>query len=352
MRKLIKEFLLKISISVLLGIAAYFFVESFVAAMAVVVFLFVILLAKPSLRICHHFLVRSKRFQMYFDFLKFKSYIPNQLEVVNLGSSSAKYAFDYSGLMHGMNFALAPQTLQYDFSILKNYHSYIKPGGVVLIPLCPFTGCVGKESPNPQDDVKYYALLHPAVIHNYDAEIAKNIGVNTRNPAYIAIKQLGIKSFIRTVLVSLIKPHPFMSGDNPLKGDALVKDAEIRIESWMKQFGIDDLYSTHISESRQKAINYNIELLINIVDFCHERDFKPVIVLPPVTKLLHSRIPTIFRNLYIYSLVNNDILKKIPFLNYFDDQQFSDDDLYFNSFFLNSRGGKLFTKQVLTDIFD
>jgi hypothetical protein len=267
-----------------------------------------------------------------------------------LGSSSAKYAFNYTGLIRGINFALAPQTLRYDFSILKNYHSYIKSGGIVLIPLCPFTGCVGEESPNPQDDIKYYTLLHPAVIHNYDPEEAKKIRANAQNLIYIAMKQLGLKLFIRTFLASLIRLHRYMLAKNPLKGDALVRDAEMRIESWMKQFGIDDLCSTHISAENQKAIMYNIKLLSNIVDFCLQRDFKPVIVLPPVTKALHSRIPFIFRESYIYSLLNNDVLKKIPFLNYFDNEQFSDNDLYFNSFLLNARGGKLFTRQIVMDI--
>jgi hypothetical protein len=348
-RKLVKEFLLKISVSVLLGTVGYFLFKSIVIALAIVFVLLVILLIKPGLKICYYFLARSKRFQMYFDFLKFRA-VPRQLEVVNLGSSSAKYAFDYTGLMHGMNFALAPQTMRYDFSILKNYHSYIKPGGVVLIPLCPFTWCVGENFQNPKDDVKYYALLHPAVIYDYDFAIGRKISTGKPNLIYMAIKRLSLKSLF-TFLLSLIRPHRSMLSNNPLKGEALVRDAEIRIKNWMKQFDISDLYSECVSENNQRAITYNIELLVDIVNFCLERDYKPVIVLPPATKALQSKIPVVFRELYIYSLLNDDVLKNILFLNYFDNEQFLDDNLFFNSFFLNSRGSKLFTKQIIADIF-
>lgn len=49
------------------------------------------------------------------------------LDVVNLGSNSGVYAFEYSDLdLLGMNWALGPQSLVHDFNILKNYFSYLK----------------------------------------------------------------------------------------------------------------------------------------------------------------------------------------------------------------------------------
>jgi hypothetical protein len=349
MKKLIKEFCLKMPICVLFGVLICFTTTSLTLGLTVGILLFFVLLAKSCLKICYHFLVRSKRFQAYFDFLTFKAPIPNHLEIVNLGSSSAKYAFNYTELINGTNFALAPQTLRYDFSILKNYHSYIKSGGIILIPLCPFTGCVGEESPNPQDDIKYYAILHPAVIHDYSAKTAKKITTDTKNLLFIASKQLGLKSFLRTFLAALIRQHRYYLG-KPLNKPALERDAELRINSWMKQFSLDDLNSKYISDKNQLAINYNIRLLSDIVQFCLQRDFRPVIIIPPVTQALHSRLPVIFRELYIYSLLTSDTLRNVRFLNYLDDVRFSDDALFFNSFFLNEKGSKLFTAQVISDI--
>ena len=62
-------------------------------------------------------------------------------DVINLGSLSAKYAFDYSCLsIKGANFAIPSNPLLGDYHILRNFSSYLKPeGSVVIITLCPFS---------------------------------------------------------------------------------------------------------------------------------------------------------------------------------------------------------------------
>lgn len=77
------------------------------------------------------------------DCKKFWSHNTFNLDVVNLGSNSGKYAFEYSEEhVKAANWAMGPQTLLADFEILKNYCSYLKNDAVVIIPLCPFT-CLG-----------------------------------------------------------------------------------------------------------------------------------------------------------------------------------------------------------------
>ena len=57
---------------------------------------------------------------------KFKK-VPTELEIINLGSSYSRNAFDYNLTNYkGFNFALQPQSLSYDFRILKNYKDNIK----------------------------------------------------------------------------------------------------------------------------------------------------------------------------------------------------------------------------------
>ena len=89
------------------------------------------------------------------------------LDVVNLGSNSGVHAFDYSDTkLLGMNWALGPQSLVHDFSILKNYFSYLKENATVIITLCPFSCLV--SSYNKQQNFKYYTFLHPATILDFD----------------------------------------------------------------------------------------------------------------------------------------------------------------------------------------
>ena len=62
------------------------------------------------------------------------------LEIVNLGSSVSKYAFDYSNCNNkAANWAMAPQTFVGDYAILSNYLSFLSDNAIVIITLCPFS---------------------------------------------------------------------------------------------------------------------------------------------------------------------------------------------------------------------
>lgn len=74
-----------------------------------------------------------------------------------------------------------------------------------------------------------------------------------------------------------------------------------------------------------------------LIDFCTERGYKPVYVIPPVTEHLAKYYTPKFEERYIYGYlkeVNRDVLT----LDYSKDKEFRfNDDLFFNSFFLNKK---------------
>ena len=132
--------------------------------------------------------------------------------------------------------------------------------------------------------------------------------------------------------------------------ETLEKDADQWIKGWKEQFNINDLDSKNIPEEIKIAIQNNAKTLSKMIDFCRERDLRLVFVLPPVTKILNSKFSSTFKELYIYSLFDGSEKNDVQFLNYLDDERFSDDNYFFNSYFLNAKGRKLFTNQVLKDI--
>lgn len=63
--------------------------------------------------------------------------IPNGLQLVNLGSNHPKFGFDYDGLnVKAMNWAVGPQSLEYDFAILRKECHHLADKAAVLIPIC------------------------------------------------------------------------------------------------------------------------------------------------------------------------------------------------------------------------
>lgn len=285
--------------------------------------------------------------QKFGDVKRIKKQLVFNLDVVNTGSNSAYYGIDYTSVqVKGANLAMRPQSLPQDLNMLKMFESYIKPKGVILVPLGPFSSCYKTYSQN--DLERYYGVWHPGLIENFDIEKCENYWRVMNSPLRNAFVPI-IKGFVRTFINFVLQGKDKNEYDfQPLNELQLEKDAEQWIDGWKKQFEIDDLNDklpSHILEGREKRI----ATLGELITFCKDREFKLVFVMPPVTKYLSSKFSKTFRKNYIYSFLAEAGAKDIPFLDYLDDGELSDSDLYFNSFFLNKRGRKVFTGRVLKD---
>ena len=349
MKKVIKEISVAFCLSSLIGVGVYLFFTSFLLSILISGFILFLAFIKPTYRMLNHYFRRSRKFKDYFDFVKFLDYVPQNIDIVNLGSSSGNFDFEYDKSIKGLNWALAPQTLYYDFNILKQYYSFLKPNATVIFSLCPFSSCITNFT-QPGSDLKYYSFLHPAMICEYSEDKHKTIRSLIYHPILMSYKILGLKKFLHSFLASVIKHHPCNSLKNTLSEKALEKDANNWIEGWKNQFQIESLDSEKISEESKNSILFNGQLISDIAIFCNRRDLNLVFILPPMTSVLSSNFSGLFRENYIYSLFSNENTSNLLFLNYIDDKRFSDKDLYFNSYFLNARGRKLFTNQVLKDI--
>jgi hypothetical protein len=272
------------------------------------------------------------------------------IDLVNLGSSSGKYAFDYSDIpLKASNWAMGPQALALDYAILQNYCSYLKDNATIILTLCPFTCMVGFNYISFTD--KYYTILHHSSIPGFSIEKKIKICNLKNKPSLVMSNKEIVKSFI-TIPLSFVKQiiqfYRTMER-NPHNDKELKKDALKWITGWKSQFSIVDLNST-LNDIQQNNFNSSALILHDIVTFCKERGYNPVIVIPPVTKYLNVYFNQIFKKIYIYDYIKKAQVENIPFLDYMDDERFSDPNLYFNSFFLNLRGRKIFTKQVLKDL--
>ena len=273
--------------------------------------------------------------------VKYRINITRNYDIVNLGSNSGKFAFAYenSGLT-GSNWAVGPQSLSYDYRVMKNYFSYIRYGGTIIFTMTPFGFCL-KDYADDKFNMKYYLFLDPTLIINY-SRCKKSLSIAYPLPSspIEAIKRL-IKDVPADNRLSLTT--------NSMSPEEIEEDAAKWINGWKQQFSISDLEAP-VSEQNRDHIAYNTNLLTEMISFCLERNLKPVIVLPPTTKALSSKLSESFRESYIYSIIRNANTHQIPFLNYLDDARFSDNELFFNSFFLNAKGRKVFTQTVLSDL--
>jgi len=265
------------------------------------------------------------------DCSKFWNHQTFDLDVVNLGSSSSVAAFDYSGIagLKVANWAMAPQTLVADFEILRNYSCFLKQGATVIIPLCPFS-CLGGSNDDLAD--KYYTVLNIASIPHASYR---------RQQQQMEIKNNPWRYY---PLVQLIARKPKTTN---LEVGNFAADAKMRMESWRKEFSMIR-FTDPLSLVNRDAYQDGAKILSRIVDYCVERDFNPIIVMPPVSEALREKFTPEMKKLYIDEFVNKGNGNKAKYLDYFEDKRFELSDFQ-NSFVLNSEGARKFTGIILKD---
>jgi len=342
MREKLKLIFIECICSLVIAVIVYIVLKSIIWAVVIFLILVALIMIQPVLLVLNKLIKRTNWYKSQLaDGWKFRKDISCELDLCNLGSNSGNYAFDYESTgLKAENWAVGPQTLSYDFRVLKNYFSYLKEGATVLIPICPFSGCI-KDFEEESVNYKYYSFLHPKMILSYSKNTNKKVMRLVNTP---------FQQSPFTSLKRLIRDIPLVDTQKELIDENLMEiDAESWMKSWKNQFQISDL-DAPVSERNQDCIKYNIRLLTDMITFCLDRNLHPVVILPPVSKALNSKFSETFRENYIYSFVREAIHDSIPFLDYFNDRQFLDSSLYFDALFMNKKGGKLFTKQVLNDL--
>lgn len=265
-------------------------------------------------------------------------------DCVNLGSSAAYWCFDYAGTgVRGMNWANKPQTLLNGFRLLQNFHSILRQGGKVFIVIQPCTGL--NCHTGLMDTFKYLGTLDDTLLDPTWRSKAYRF-----NAMPIFFGRSALRAVIRYLLKKervSVPPAGATQEENPMGPQALEKDAERWVAGWQAQFGIQDLEAPLTAENLEgRAIR--VKVMRELVDFARERGYEPIYVIPPMTAALANRLTPIFWEQYVASFLR-EVDRDVRTLDYLRQPKWQDASLFFNSFFMNAKGRRLFTKQVLMD---
>ncbi len=275
------------------------------------------------------------------DCRKFWELDKNEIEVVNLGSSSGVYDFDYSAIpLKGMNWAIAPQSMVGDFAILKQYESRLKKGATIIYPLCPFTSISGAEE--YVEDRCYSFMNYEMIPHAHYIRYAK----------VMQMKENPLLFYPLMAFAMDIKKRLFLRrGQNEIMDNQQLKrNAETILCGWKKQFKLDNL-SQPFDGHNQMIYEKGVHLLKEIVLFCKKSGYRLVIVIPPMHKALASLFLSSDIENLIDGFIRSSIDDSVEYYNMMDDKQFSEDSSFFiNSYYLNKRGAKEYTNYLLKKI--
>ncbi len=281
--------------------------------------------------------------EIYPDNAWYRKHDERNFDLVNLGSNSAKYAFDYTNEpVKAMNWSSGTQTLIDDYKLIRNFHSILKENGTVIITIMPFTS-INKKT-GLIDAFKFYKVLDSTQIA---PEYRKKCGILERLP--ICFGKPAVKAAIKKLLGRDREMPDLSVADKNLMNDKdLENHAAMMIESWKKEFSIDDLEQP-LTEQNREGRSVRVEVMGKLLDFLKERGYRVVFVIPPVSGYLKKYFTDQFMKIYIYSYLRQ-VCRDIPILNYMANSDFFDKDLYFNSYYLNKRGAGMFTHRVISDL--
>ena len=285
---------------------------------------------------------KSNWYYNQFPHLREFERLERNADIICIGSTPAKNAIDFDTVSNvkGYNLAICPETIFYDFQVLKNYHSYLRDGGTVLFVLCPFTFLkdfyrneFGSQS---YLNIRYYPVLHRAMIDNFDYKLYHKW---VEEPLLIG------KDAWKRLIKDRTQSRAMCHETNPDTEEQSKQLCRERVKNWMREFQMTDLIPEHIPQRTEAAIQGNIKIFKQMKAFVEERGYHPVIVIPPFPSEMTELLP---ENLVEHTLFEPVKQTGIPYISYYGKEEWLSRDLYYHGFLLNATGRKKLTINIIT----
>ena len=254
--------------------------------------------------------------------------LPQEIDIVNTGSSHAASGINYS-VLDGFNcrqFSAAGQTLEYDLKLLKQYSGNLKRGGIVIIPINHLSFTRLDEEMQLKHSLRYYRILEPGFIEGFN-----------------------LSDYM------LYKVFPILTSDNELF-DAMKKKPINTTSRTMA-----DYTQTQIANAiaRNKASYFDqyeydpkcLDTLCEIIEFAYELDMRPVMVTIPVSDA--------YGQLSNETMINNFnkaleyVIEKygVEYYGYAQDTDIASNyELFKNTNHLNKQGSLVFSEKLFMDL--
>ena len=295
---------------------------------------------------------------IYGEVQKFLEDIPSGIKVCNFGSSHGLASFKYGGRTDAFNFALSGEDLYHNYAKLRQYADKLDKGCTVFLPVSYFSFCTDTKAPS---DKRYYMFLDKQYIKKYSFETYLNVKyipvlrsgdgllkdlVNEKQMAELFNEDNplensaagAIAGVIFAAGVSSLNPENAYNSTDSLPDSKLYDFSDLRCKSWRSQFNRFSIY-----------MDENTGILTDMIRFCEEHDFVPILVSTPINHVLNDMFTDEELQKYFYDNVSElQRTTGVEFWDYSHDGAFSDkNDYYSNADHLNSIGGAAFTEEIM-----
>ena len=274
------------------------------------------------------------------QYLRLK-HMEKNLDIVNIGSGPSLYAFDWENTnLQGCNMAIWPEDFRYDYRILKEYYPCLKKrDGIVIQAISPLSFANNSYIHSTNFSEKYvYILPYEEVDLPFLQYILEKYFPLINHPRRIKV------FFKRAKIEELLDDTE--SGQEKKK-----KSSENFVKGWIAENpGLKNLKDVNAQEIFRDDFKRNINDLNKTYHFCLEKNIQYYAVVLPISKYLNSFFSKQFLDVFLFDNIKGTDIPEERVLNFLNDRQFGEMDLYTNGLFLNKIGRKKFTKIILNKI--
>lgn len=273
-------------------------------------------------------------------FLEFERKNIKNLKIVNIGSSHTAYGIKYPKNIKAYNLGMVSQKFYYDYEILKKFYNRFDKNCIIIIPVSIMSFYNGY-------DVK-------DITQNYITFLDEKVLIGIDKKQYLLGKYFSIIQPI--IRIPKILKYIFISLKNKNFDKKLIfYPSNISLKETKREATKRALSHLGITDKRYSHNkNIGINQLKEIIYFCEEKKFKPVLISTPQTYLYNNEIGDKNYQERIYNNikeVEKQLGKKYLYLDYSHDKRFEDHLGYFaDSDHLNEKGAEYFTEILLDDI--
>lgn len=276
------------------------------------------------------------------------SKVPSKpIDLAVFGSTYALYSFQSLQKLvgeHSLNFSLNAESLELDSLLLQRYIGNIKEGGTVFFVLAPCVCYYRYYQSNPYNA---YFLLNKKDLPNYNW--IKNFKFNhplifngkiIKNIFHVLVDNPRLKSLDEFFPVTMTQENS-------------IKNMRSMAEGWKRLFHLKDLKEETHDSTNLANLDFNANVLANMLNTCRKYNITPYFVIPPFSKELNQYFGKDFLECGLYKMLKlADPKGEITVLDYREEEYFQDNiSLYADGGFrLNEEGSRIFCKKIIRNL--
>lgn len=265
-------------------------------------------------------------------------------KAISFGSAYCRYGIDFGDNYNGFNFGFASQFFYYTDKMLRDIApKCLEKKGIVFLIIADLVFAEYGKGLYGAD--RYQILLSKEILGD---EYKLGLWIKKRFPLFFY--PLCLRQILSYIIKGSRNNYTSIKFNNLTNGQVL-EAAKKRCKDWCEQFGLKDTISPEVSEELEQKFIQTREILTRMIQFCYDNDYRPVLVITPVSEIMNSQIGDKFIQKVLYENIALANKQNAPLLDYLRDERFKDESLYHNNAdFLNSRGRKLFTDILMKDV--